>query len=123
MPNHIHGIIEITGQDPIGIQKGRYGFETVEQISLNCEGRDENMGERPVQEWERRGRRSLPGLIKDFKSVTTRLYKREENDLRIESLWQSSYYDEIIRDEDHYGAVWEYIENNPLKWAEDKYYR
>jgi len=72
---------------------------------------------------ERRGRRSLHGLIKDFKSVTTRLYKGEVNNAGIKSLWQSSYYDEIIRDEKHYENVWEYIENNPVVWAEDDYFQ
>ncbi len=50
MPNHIHAIIIIENTDPIETIEKQYAF----QIS------------------ERRGRRSLQGLIKDFKSVTTR---------------------------------------------------
>ena len=38
------------------------------------------------------------------------------------SLWQSSYYDHIIRNEKDYLEIWQYIEDNPAKWAEDKYY-
>ena len=38
------------------------------------------------------------------------------------NLWQRSFYDHIIRNEADYLRVWEYIENNPAKWAEDKYY-
>lgn len=108
MPNHIHGIIVITGQESLEFQKGRYGFESIE--SLEMKG-------------ERRGRRSLQGLIKYFKSVTTRSYKGEVNDPGIKSLWQSSYYDVIIRNEEHYQYVCEYIENNPVRWIEDDYYR
>ena len=37
-------------------------------------------------------------------------------------IWQKSFYDHIIRDEKDYLRIWEYIENNPVKWAEDKYY-
>ena len=31
-------------------------------------------------------------------------------------LWQKSYYDHIIRNQEDYNEVWEYIENNPQKW-------
>ena len=37
-------------------------------------------------------------------------------------IWQKSFYDHIIRDEAEYLRIWEYIENNPQKWTEDKYY-
>ena len=36
--------------------------------------------------------------------------------------WQRNYYENIIRNEKRYLQVIEYIENNPLKWKEDKYY-
>ena len=39
-----------------------------------------------------------------------------------ETIWQRSYYEHIIRDEEDYKNAWLYIENNPAKWAEDKYY-
>ncbi len=38
------------------------------------------------------------------------------------SVWQKSYYDHIIRNESEYLKICEYIEFNPLKWNEDKYY-
>lgn len=31
------------------------------------------------------------------------------------SMWQRSYYDEVIRDENHFQYVWNYIEYNALK--------
>lgn len=31
------------------------------------------------------------------------------------SIWQKSFIDRIIRNEDGYYSVWEYIENNPIK--------
>lgn len=37
-------------------------------------------------------------------------------------IWQRSYYDHVIRDQKSYEEIWEYIDNNPLKWAMDKYY-
>ena len=38
------------------------------------------------------------------------------------SLWQKSFYDHIIRNQKEYEKIYEYIETNPLKWEEDKYY-
>lgn len=38
------------------------------------------------------------------------------------SCWQKSYYEHIIRNEQEYQSICEYIENNPLKWELDKYY-
>lgn len=37
-------------------------------------------------------------------------------------LWQKSFYDHIIRNQQEYEKIYEYIETNPLKWEEDKYY-
>ncbi|MGN1004614.1 MAG: transposase [Oscillospiraceae bacterium] len=37
-------------------------------------------------------------------------------------IWQRSFYDHIIRNEDDYRTIWEYIANNPAKWTEDRFY-
>ncbi len=67
MPNHIHGIIIIRNTESIEPFEKKYDFQIA----------------------ERRGRRSLQGLIKDFKSVTTRYYKKTCN--VPQSLWQESF--------------------------------
>lgn len=47
-------------------------------------------------------------VIKQFKgSVTKHVGK---------PIWQKSFYDHGIRNRQDYDAVWEYIENNPLKY-------
>ncbi len=38
------------------------------------------------------------------------------------SIWQKSYHDHSIRDEQSYFQLFEYIETNCLKWELDKYY-
>jgi len=38
------------------------------------------------------------------------------------AVWQRGYHDHIIRGEHDFEATWEYIENNPAKWADDTYY-
>ena len=37
-------------------------------------------------------------------------------------IWQRSFHDHIIRDEKDYQKIWQYIENNPLKWQLDCFY-
>ena len=38
------------------------------------------------------------------------------------SIWQRSFYDHVIRCEDDYLRIRQYIDGNPSKWAEDEYY-
>ena len=38
------------------------------------------------------------------------------------SVWQKSFHDHIIRNENDYRRVAEYIENNPQRWTEDCFY-
>jgi len=38
------------------------------------------------------------------------------------SLWQARFIDHIIRNENDYLIHWQYIDNNPAKWIEDRYY-
>ena len=33
------------------------------------------------------------------------------------SIWQKSFYDHAVRNQQDYDEIWEYIENNPLKYA------
>ena len=44
-------------------------------------------------------------------------FKRFCNKEYGENIWQSRYYDHVIRNQQDYNEIWEYIENNPRKWA------
>ncbi|MCL2397934.1 MAG: hypothetical protein FWC93_07720 [Defluviitaleaceae bacterium] len=37
-------------------------------------------------------------------------------------IWQRGYHDQIIRNEADYLRIWQYIDENPMRWAEDCYY-
>ena len=37
-------------------------------------------------------------------------------------LFQRSYHEHVIRNERDYLEILEYIENNPARWADDRYY-
>jgi hypothetical protein len=56
----------------------------------------------------------IPKLISSLKRYTNKVSQMD--------LWQDSYHDHIIRDENDYLTHSKYIENNPARWAEDEYY-
>ena len=69
---------------------------------------------------ERRSGCSLPDVMQYFKTMTTNEYIRGVKQGVLQpfdaKLWQKSYYDHIIRNQQDYNEIWEYIENNPDKW-------
>ena len=68
----------------------------------------------------------LQDVMRWFKTMTTNAYIKavEKGDLeRFDGkLWQRGYYDHIIRNEQDYLDIWNYIDGNPSKWFEDPYY-
>ena len=52
---------------------------------------------------------TISRVIKQFKGAVTKQVGK--------SVWQRSFYDHIIRNQQDYDEIWEYIENNPRKWA------
>ena len=95
MPNHIHFIIKRTGD-----HTGSTGDHT--------------------------GSPLLRDIIGWFKTMSTNEYIAGVKDGRFMPfkghLWQRNYYEHIIRNYDDYIYIAEYIQNNPLKWEEDKLY-
>ena len=62
---------------------------------------------------------TLSDVICAFKSLSAREYKKYYPNDR---LWQTSYYDHVIRGEKDYLEIWSYIDGNPDKWLEDRFY-
>ncbi len=69
-------------------------------------------------------RANLSMAMKRFKGRTTsfwnKWYKKTLRKAPPEHLWQRSFYDRIIRDEEHLKTTREYILNNPLKALEQQ---
>ena len=38
------------------------------------------------------------------------------------SVWQPRFYDHVVRNQQDYDEIWQYIEENPWKWKEDRFY-
>ncbi len=48
--------------------------------------------------------------------------KREVSKKLNRSIWQKGFYDHVIRGEPDYREIWQYIENNPIRWSEDCFF-
>ncbi|MDP2919272.1 MAG: transposase [Dehalococcoidia bacterium] len=96
MPNHPHGIIIIT--HPAGTQHA---------VSAS---HSESFG-KPVAS-------SLPTVIRSFKSATTKHLHASEYGA-IHPIWQKGYYEHVIRTDNEFANVSEYIDTNPAQWAMD----
>jgi hypothetical protein len=65
----------------------------------------------------RRKSRSLSSFVAGFKSAVT---SRAGRELNMSGIWQRNYYDHIIRDDQDYMNIWDYIDTNPQTWQEDQ---
>ena len=96
MPNHLHGIRAIAHPGRGTACRSPTATEAFGRPSPN----------------------SIPTVVRSFKSAAT----RRSNIVREtpgESVWQRSYYERVIRNEEELNAVRQYILDNPAKWQED----
>ena len=110
MPNHFHCILEIitVGADlRVCPNEGRHGG-----LPQPHEGLPQHLGSK------------LSSAIQWFKTMTTNEYIRGVKSLNWQSfdrrLWQRNYWEHIIRNEQAYDRISNYIKRNPSKWAEDQ---
>jgi REP element-mobilizing transposase RayT len=65
-------------------------------------------------------------MMEAFKSITTVEYIRGVKQSGWKpfdgKLWQRDYYEHIIRDEQSYQRISDYIITNPAKWESDNFY-
>ena len=74
-----------------------------------------------IQRAEQSPAPTISDVVCAFKSITTKLANQSQQ-IPGQQIWQRSFYDHIIRNEEEYCKIWEYIEENPSKWLEDCYY-
>ena len=70
---------------------------------------------RLLDEKAQKKRPDVTSIVGSFKSLTTRLCN-DIYDKPGKKWFQTSFYDEILRNERAYQECWRYIDENPLKW-------
>jgi len=120
MPNHIHGILILTENNtnpiaksvetlhattPVETLHATMPVETLHATSL----RMASISPKP---------NSVSTIIRSYKSAVT----KNANRLGYEFGWQSLFHDHIIRNDEEYQRINDYIENNPINWGKDKFF-
>lgn len=125
MPNHIHGIIQLLDIRRLG-ELHSPNHNELHSLDDNwgvCKTplRDNNWG---VCKTPLRGpSQTIGAIVRGYKSsVTKQINLLCAGDAPIK-LWQRNYYEHIIRNEQSYQRISEYIINNPAKWEGDKFYK
>ena len=123
MPNHVHGIIFITSNRWGTVPVPNVHEQTTQQVDMsdNQEGistqlwtsKNQGGGTPPLRA------PTLGQVVAYFKYQSTKEMNARDNTCTITKFWQRNYYERIIRDEHEMAKIWDYIETNPLHWADD----
>ncbi|MGE0637943.1 MAG: transposase [Bacteroidia bacterium] len=119
MPNHVHGIIELKKVVDVGAEN----FLPLRNNMNNIAG-VENFQPPPStprqqNEFQKMIPRSIGSIVKGFKIGVTKWVRNHTDRIDV---WQRNYHDHIIRNQQSYETIADYIISNPAKWKEDKFF-
>jgi REP element-mobilizing transposase RayT len=140
MPNHVHMILvlKVVGATLAVAQENATLVVAQENATLSVAQKEKNINnfieDKIVDENQRAGASPAPtavpttpsisDIIGAYKSIVANkcleIYKQKNEQMG--KIWQRNYYEHIIRNEQAYHNIANYIINNPQKWDEDKFY-
>lgn len=123
MPNHIHGIIQLVGARctrPDCIGPDEMHADSDEQPARIQPGRVQRAPTVPPTSIIQRTP-TVGDVVRGFKSSVTKRVNALPG-TSSQRIWQRNYYEHIIRNEDAYLKIAEYIQTNPQRWEMDTYY-
>ena len=96
MPNHIHGIIELTvrAENFLPLQMTKNEFQKMIPQSISS-------------------------VVKGFKIGVTKSMREISPEVQV---WHRNFFEHIIRNENSYRKISSYIQKNPSQWLEDEYF-
>ena len=126
MPNHLHGILILNGDD----DKNGPNVETRHALSLQTPPiqtpppiptpppppPEKTIGQ---QRFQNQGSNTVSSIIGSHKSAVT----KHANRLNIDFDWQHRFYDDIIWDDAEFSKISDYIENNVQNGEQDKFFK
>ena len=134
MPNHIHAILRIDNDDFVGFVEthscaslrdnndaskdinddfGDFDDFTETHSGASLQGNKSKFGV------ARRSPKSISLFVACFKSMVTMNARKINSGFG----WQTRFHDHIIRNDEEYQRIANYIENNPANWGKDKYFK
>jgi putative transposase len=94
MPDHMHGIIILEGDEQNSIQESK----AVEEFGKPVPG-------------------SIPTIVRSLKASVTRKVNLMRSSPQ-SPVWQPNYFERVIRNESEWRRIQEYIQNNPIEWED-----
>jgi putative transposase len=149
MPNHIHGILDLTSPSCRGAALGKDLENSTDHLCPNATPNPDRLSEPGVALGDESLHLSEPGvafgremvakiehqlpnaaplrprlvsggaIVLNFKSVTTRSGNRMQRSPGT-TIWQRNYYEHIIRSEESLHRIRQYIHHNHLSWQQDQ---
>ncbi len=158
MPNHVHGIIELTDIVNVGAKH----FSPISNINdttvgannyspmnnspeINTQNNIMDVGNgakdvsplppdfavdnnkanvySPLQQQSpafKSPSKTIGSIVRGYKIGVTKWFRTNTD---IINVWQRNYHDHIIRNQQSYVTISDYIINNPMKWENDKFFR
>ena len=139
MPNHIHLILFVDNVETIerlvgsrevvetvengGMVSSREAFDAVEQCGMSRTPSPTVKNESSIE-----SREEFENCCANYRQNSTvsrfvSTFKRFCNKECGRNIWQRSFYDHVIRNQQDYNVIVKYIYENPMKWKFDKLYR
>jgi putative transposase len=105
MPNHIHGIIEITKS------VGAKNLSPNIVDTFDCNGSGERAKNLSPLRVFRSPSKTIGSIVRGFKIGVTKWFHKNTNIIK---LWERGYYEHIIRNNNELKNIREYVKNNPI---------
>lgn len=134
MPNHFHSILEIVDVDNVGaclvdakktdIEQSQIGQPQIGQPQIGQPQIGQPQGIAPTV--KPTTKKTVGDMIGAFQSIVTVEYIRGVKNCGWQrfdkKLWQRNYWEHIIRNEQAYQNISNYIINNPKNWDKDRFH-
>jgi REP element-mobilizing transposase RayT len=128
MPNHFHAILEImqcensienyVADDDNGGDGTGVGARRALPLHETTNAK-QRTNELPQSRFQNQGKNTLSSIIGSFKSSVT----KNVHGLGLYFAWQRNLWEHIIRNYGEYARIADYIDNNPMRWTEDRFYK
>lgn len=114
MPNHAHGILIFNKlvETHNRVEMPNLGVSTMETIGTTKTDQH-NRTAAAAQKWYSG---TFGAIVNQYKRICTINARKIHSDFA----WQSRFHDHIIRNEDSFQRISNYIVSNPINWTDDK---
>lgn len=119
MPNHVHGILILQGNDKYLTDDRR---DVARNVPTNVPTDNATPKTTQIKNDQMAdispSSNTISSIIRSYKSAVTKYCNR----LELPMAWQPRFHDHIIRNDESFQRITAYIINNPAKWPDDNLY-